>query len=238
MRVELRCTKGELDSLIANAKNASRRQRLRSFAGLWKGLRPGLLHGRLRLQSLPKFVPLVTLDCLPMSTINGFGTLRYDWSYHPNGTAEATVWFVAGFLPVLPLRRERIRVRSAGPRRFGGGEHRTLRGRLHPGICRRICSTRTSANGSCRRVEDLFLWLRGHSAAAGRSSSFHCLGRTTATGNMWLQLAQIRRLRGSHFLHRSRFLGWSCRSHDPRPFRGQKRGIELDEAAQRLTIRQ
>lgn len=50
-----------------------------------------------------------------MSTINGFGTLRYDWVYHPDGTAEATEWFVAAFLPVVPLKRERIRVRSAGP---------------------------------------------------------------------------------------------------------------------------
>lgn len=49
-----------------------------------------------------------------MSTINGFGTLRYDWSYHADGTAEATLWAVAGFLPVIPLKRERIRVQSAG----------------------------------------------------------------------------------------------------------------------------
>lgn len=50
-----------------------------------------------------------------MSTINGFGTLRYEWSYHPDGTVEATEWLVAGFLPVIPLKRERFRVRSAGP---------------------------------------------------------------------------------------------------------------------------
>jgi hypothetical protein len=50
-----------------------------------------------------------------MSTINGFGTLRYDWAYHPDGTAEATEWLVAGFLPVVPLKRERFRVQSVDP---------------------------------------------------------------------------------------------------------------------------
>lgn len=38
MRVELRCTKGELDSLIAKAKNASRRQRLRVIRWALEGL--------------------------------------------------------------------------------------------------------------------------------------------------------------------------------------------------------
>jgi transposase len=38
MRVELRCTKGELDGLIAKTKNASRRQRLRVIRWALEGL--------------------------------------------------------------------------------------------------------------------------------------------------------------------------------------------------------
>jgi hypothetical protein len=38
MRVELRCTKGKLDSLLAKAKNASRRQRLRVISWALEGL--------------------------------------------------------------------------------------------------------------------------------------------------------------------------------------------------------
>ena len=38
MRVELRCTKGELDRLIAKAKSASRRQRLRTIRWALEGL--------------------------------------------------------------------------------------------------------------------------------------------------------------------------------------------------------
>jgi hypothetical protein len=49
-----------------------------------------------------------------MSTVNGIGTLRYGWDHHPDGTASATLWFVIGFLPVVPLRRERLCVVSDG----------------------------------------------------------------------------------------------------------------------------
>src|SRR6266446_455124 len=38
MRVELRCTKGELEGLIAKTKNASRRQRLRVIRWALEGL--------------------------------------------------------------------------------------------------------------------------------------------------------------------------------------------------------
>src|SRR5687768_5231220 len=49
-----------------------------------------------------------------MSTINGIGTTRYDWNHFPDGTAEATLWFVFAFLPVLPIKRQRLRVVSEG----------------------------------------------------------------------------------------------------------------------------
>jgi len=45
-----------------------------------------------------------------MSTVNGFGTLYYGWRARPDGTAEATRWFVAAFFPVIPLYQHRIRV--------------------------------------------------------------------------------------------------------------------------------
>jgi hypothetical protein len=45
-----------------------------------------------------------------MGTHNGFGTLYYGWKHRPDGTAEATRWFVAAFFPVVPLRRMHVRV--------------------------------------------------------------------------------------------------------------------------------
>jgi hypothetical protein len=48
-------------------------------------------------------------------TVNGIGTLYYGWKPLPDGSAEATCWFVVAFLPVLPLRRERIQLFSATP---------------------------------------------------------------------------------------------------------------------------
>jgi hypothetical protein len=50
-----------------------------------------------------------------MSTINGVGTLRYDWSHLSDGTAEATLWFVIGFLPIVPLKRQRLQLISTAP---------------------------------------------------------------------------------------------------------------------------
>ena len=54
-----------------------------------------------------------------MSTVNGIGTTRYDWQRRPDGTAEATVWFVIFFFPIIPLRREHLRVVGSGIRRSG-----------------------------------------------------------------------------------------------------------------------
>lgn len=54
-----------------------------------------------------------------MSTVNGIGTTRYDWQNRTDGTAEATVWFVIFFFPVIPLRREHLRVVSSGIKRSG-----------------------------------------------------------------------------------------------------------------------
>jgi hypothetical protein len=47
-----------------------------------------------------------------MSTVNGVGTMRYDWAHLPDGTAEATLWFVVGFFPLIPLKRQRLQVVS------------------------------------------------------------------------------------------------------------------------------
>lgn len=54
-----------------------------------------------------------------MATVNGLGTMRYDWSGRPDGTAEATLWFVIFFLPIVPLRREHLRVVNAEVERQG-----------------------------------------------------------------------------------------------------------------------
>ena len=45
-----------------------------------------------------------------MATVNGLGTVRYDWCRRQDGTAEATLWFVIFFFPIAPLRREHLRV--------------------------------------------------------------------------------------------------------------------------------
>jgi hypothetical protein len=52
-----------------------------------------------------------------MSTINGFGTMRYDWLHREDGTSEATTWLVMAFLPIVPLRREKVVVVSEGVER-------------------------------------------------------------------------------------------------------------------------
>jgi hypothetical protein len=49
-----------------------------------------------------------------MSTINGFGTMRYDWLHREDGMSEATTWLVLAFLPIFPLRREKVVVVSEG----------------------------------------------------------------------------------------------------------------------------
>jgi hypothetical protein len=54
-----------------------------------------------------------------MATVNGLGTLRYDWNARSDGTAEATLWFVIFFLPIVPLRREHLRVVNAEVERAG-----------------------------------------------------------------------------------------------------------------------
>ena len=58
-----------------------------------------------------------------MSTINGCGTQHYDWLHLPDGTACATKWFVLFFLPVIPLKREHLRVVDASALR---GTHYVL----------------------------------------------------------------------------------------------------------------
>ena len=42
--------------------------------------------------------------------IQGFGFLPYGWRHAADGTATATKWLVALWLPLIPLRRERVRV--------------------------------------------------------------------------------------------------------------------------------
>jgi hypothetical protein len=42
--------------------------------------------------------------------IQGFGFLYYGWRHAPDGTATATRWIVALWLPLIPLRRQRVRV--------------------------------------------------------------------------------------------------------------------------------
>ncbi|GAB5517639.1 MAG: hypothetical protein Rhob2KO_53640 [Rhodopirellula baltica] len=63
--------------------------------------------------------PALPLLELTMSTLNGVGTLYYDWKSNDDGTANATRWFVVFFLPVLPIRRERVRVGNTEVKRSG-----------------------------------------------------------------------------------------------------------------------
>lgn len=44
-----------------------------------------------------------------MSTVNGIGTGFRSWVHHADGSSTATLWFLVVFLPVLPLRRYRLR---------------------------------------------------------------------------------------------------------------------------------
>ena len=45
-----------------------------------------------------------------MSTLNGFGTLYYGWHHSADGTATATKLFALSWVPIFPIRRERLRV--------------------------------------------------------------------------------------------------------------------------------
>lgn len=47
-----------------------------------------------------------------MSSINGFGPLYYGWRHAADGTATATQWACAFWVPLLPLRRQRLRIAS------------------------------------------------------------------------------------------------------------------------------
>ena len=58
-----------------------------------------------------------------MATINGIGTLRYDWQKRGDGTADATVWFVILLLPALPIRREHVKVHKGAPIPAGFLDH-------------------------------------------------------------------------------------------------------------------
>jgi len=44
-----------------------------------------------------------------MSTINGCGTGLRGWRHEPDGSSIATSWILFAFLPVVPLRRYRLR---------------------------------------------------------------------------------------------------------------------------------
>ena len=44
-----------------------------------------------------------------MGTINGFGTGFRGWQHHADGSSTAPSWFLCGVLPVVPLRRYRLR---------------------------------------------------------------------------------------------------------------------------------
>jgi hypothetical protein len=52
-------------------------------------------------------------------TFQGFGTLYYGWRHRADRTATATKWVVAFWLPLLPLRRQRIRVLTDFSRDLG-----------------------------------------------------------------------------------------------------------------------
>ena len=56
-----------------------------------------------------------------MATVSGIGTMRYDWKHRSDGTAEATLWFVIFFFPIIPLRRENLRVVDLGIERSNIG---------------------------------------------------------------------------------------------------------------------
>jgi len=45
-----------------------------------------------------------------MSTLNGFGALYYGWRHASDGTATATKWLAASWLPIVPLQRQHLRV--------------------------------------------------------------------------------------------------------------------------------
>ncbi len=45
-----------------------------------------------------------------LSTINGVGTLNYGWQACEDGTAIGTTWIVIGFFPLVPIRRQRVRI--------------------------------------------------------------------------------------------------------------------------------
>lgn len=47
-----------------------------------------------------------------MVSINGIGTGYRGWRHAEDGTATATLWITVVFLPVLPLRRYRLRSRT------------------------------------------------------------------------------------------------------------------------------
>jgi hypothetical protein len=44
------------------------------------------------------------------STIQGMGTLHYGWRHFEDGTATATCWITFLWLPIIPLRKSRLRV--------------------------------------------------------------------------------------------------------------------------------
>lgn len=45
-----------------------------------------------------------------MSTYGGFGSLYYGWRHRPDGTSTATKWLAVFYIPVVPLRRDHVKV--------------------------------------------------------------------------------------------------------------------------------
>lgn len=44
-----------------------------------------------------------------MARLNGIGTGFLGWRHRPDGVSTATLWFTVAYLPVIPLRRFRLR---------------------------------------------------------------------------------------------------------------------------------
>jgi len=47
-----------------------------------------------------------------LNSIDGFGTTYYGWRHFADGTATATKWLSVSWVPIFPLHRQRLRVRT------------------------------------------------------------------------------------------------------------------------------
>jgi hypothetical protein len=74
-----------------------------------------------------------------MSTTMGFGTRYLGFSFRrPDGTHDATKWFTLLYMPVIPLRRDKLVIGKTRAEAFGGGIVRTTEYRI-------VCQTRLRA---------------------------------------------------------------------------------------------